>query len=47
MEDAGSFMTMSITEDFQYLIVIVGVLGILAVITYYFVEKNTFSLFKN
>lgn len=39
-EDAGSFITMSITEDSPYLIAIISLLGVLAVLGYYFYTKK-------
>ncbi len=39
-DDTGSFMTMSITEDSPYLIVVISLIGILSVVGYYFYNKK-------
>jgi len=39
-EDFGSYMTMSINEKFTYIIAIISMLGILAVLGYYFYNKK-------
>ncbi len=39
-EDAGSYMTMGITEESSYLIAIIALLGVLAIIAYYFYNKK-------
>ncbi len=39
-EDSGSYITMSITEESPYLIITISLLGILAVLGYYFYNKK-------
>ncbi len=39
-EDAGSYMTMSITGESPYLIVVISLLGVFAVLGYYFYNKK-------
>lgn len=39
-EDFGSFMTISVTEESPYLIVIVSLMGVLVVLGYYFYNKR-------
>lgn len=39
-EDAGSFVTSNVIEDSSYLIIIISLLGVLAVLAYYFYNKK-------
>lgn len=39
-EDVGSFMNMTLTEDTPYLIVVIALLGVFAVLGYYFYNKK-------
>jgi len=39
-DDAGSYMTMSLTEESPYLIALISLIGVLSVVSYYFYNKK-------